>query len=106
MKVRIGLAGGGTIHNFHMLAYKGIPEIEVVAVCALPGDVKPFAEKWRIRNTFTEIEELCKDPDIDIVDIGLPPFLHSEAATLAAEEGKAILCEKPLARNGEEAEKW
>jgi predicted dehydrogenase len=102
-KIKIGLAGGGTIHDFHMYAYNRIPEVEVVAVCALPKDVKPFAEKWRISKTFTEIENLCKEPEIDVIDIGLPPFLHSKAVALAAEEHKAVLCEKPLARNAEEA---
>jgi len=103
-KVRIGLVGGGTIHNLHMLAYSRIPTAEVAAVCALPADVKPFAERWRIPKTFTEIEKICRDPDIDAIDIGLPPFLHSKAAVLAAEEEKGILCEKPLGRNGEEAD--
>jgi predicted dehydrogenase len=49
------------------------------------------------------IRKLCADPEIEVVDIGLPNFLHEEVAILAAENGKHVICEKPLARNSDEA---
>src|SRR5208283_5717368 len=47
---------------------------------------------------------LIADPEIDIIDIASPNDTHSEIAVTAAQAGKTILCEKPLARNLKEAQ--
>ena len=49
--------------------------------------------------------EAINDPETDVVVIGLPNHLHEEAARLAAEAGKAVLCTKPLARTAAEAKR-
>jgi predicted dehydrogenase len=49
-------------------------------------------------------EQLCKDPSVDAVIVALPNDLHLPAITLAAENHKDLICEKPLARNMKEAE--
>ncbi|MEU7411937.1 Gfo/Idh/MocA family oxidoreductase [Streptomyces sp. NPDC042638] len=46
---------------------------------------------------------MIEDPEIDVVDIATPNNLHAEIAIAAAEAGKHIICEKPLARGAEEA---
>ena len=53
----------------------------------------------------TSWEEVVRRPDVDAVDICTPADLHLPIATAAAAAGKAVLCEKPLARNQAEAEK-
>jgi len=68
--------------------------------------VRKFAEDWAVKKTYSGknfMEKLCSDPDVEVVDIGLPNFLHKDAALLAAENGKHVICEKPLARNIHEA---
>lgn len=47
--------------------------------------------------------EAIRDPEVDTVVIGLPNYLHKQAALLAAEAGKAVLCTKPLATSADEA---
>ncbi|MDP9494641.1 MAG: Gfo/Idh/MocA family oxidoreductase, partial [Actinomycetota bacterium] len=64
---------------------------------------KAFSERWGIREHTTSIEAAINHPDIDVVVIGLPNFLHEESIAIAADAGKAILCTKPLARDAAEA---
>jgi predicted dehydrogenase len=62
-----------------------------------------FAEENGVPKTSTDLEEAIAHPDTDVVVIGLPNQLHLQAVELCAQHGKAILCTKPLARNGREA---
>ncbi len=106
-KVNVGILGYGFVQSFHLPCYKEILEANVVAVGGRKKEtVEKFANKWRIKKTYSGedfIESLCADPEIEVVDIGLPNFLHKKAALLAAENGKHVICEKPLARSLDEA---
>ena len=64
-----------------------------------------FAKEWEIPRWSTDLAAAINDDETDVVVIGLPNHLHEEAVRLATEAGKAILCTKPLARNGEEAKR-
>jgi predicted dehydrogenase len=64
-----------------------------------------FASENGIPRWTTELEEAVADPDTDTVIVGVPNQLHEEAIELCARHGKAVLCTKPLARNGEEAKR-
>ena len=64
-----------------------------------------IAKKAGIKRAFKDYNDLLKDPRINAVVISLPTFLHAEAAIKAAEHGKHILVEKPLARNTIEAKR-
>jgi predicted dehydrogenase len=66
--------------------------------------VKKAAEKLGWENAQTDWRRVIDDSEIDVVDICTPNDTHCEIAIAAAEAGKAILCEKPLARNIDEAE--
>jgi predicted dehydrogenase len=106
---KVGVLGTGFVTGvFHMPCFKELGA-KVVAVGTRREDAgKAFAEKWGIRKVYhgeDAIERLCRDSDVEFVDIALPNYLHAEAAVLAAENGKAVACEKPLARSVEEAER-
>lgn len=60
---------------------------------------KNFAEKYGVCTTFTTLAELAKSPDIDAVYIASPNSLHFEQAKLMLENGKHVICEKPLSSN-------
>jgi predicted dehydrogenase len=107
--VNIGLLGTGFILNdFHLPALREVPGARVVAVAGRTGEkTDGFARKWGIKKRFHgdgAIERLCKDPDVDAVLVALPNDLHLPAITVAAENGKDIICEKPLGRNLTEAD--
>ena len=63
-----------------------------------------FAKKFSYKKTYDNARELVKDQEVDVVDLCTPPFAHSEIAIQAFESGKHVICEKPLARTGKEAQ--
>jgi predicted dehydrogenase len=107
-KARVGVLGTGFVQEaYHMPSFREIDVAEVVAVFGRnEATTSNFAKRWGISNSYygeEGLKAICKDPQIDIIDVGLPNFLHPEAITFAAENHKAIICEKPLGRNGKEA---
>jgi len=103
--LKIGLLGSGFVANFHMNGYSRLPNVKVVAVGSRSSALK-FASEWGIKTTFSGpdfIEKLCKDPEVDVIDVSLPNFLHLKAVQNASDNGKNIIVEKPLSRNSNEA---
>jgi len=75
------------------------------AVCARNKDrAQEFADNWGYESIETDWKALLARDDIDAVDICTPNNLHREISLAAAEAGKMILCEKPLAMNTAEGE--
>ncbi len=109
--LNIGLVGYGFMGRAHSNAYLSVNqffELEhkpvLKAVAARDGQkVKQFAHKWGYERATTDWRELIKAPDIEVIDIASPNDTHAEIAVAAAEAGKIVLCDKPLARNLTEA---
>jgi 1,5-anhydro-D-fructose reductase (1,5-anhydro-D-mannitol-forming) len=59
--------------------------------------------EYKIDRNFASREELCNSPDVDVVVITSPDAMHKDDLLLAVRNGKAVLCEKPLAMNATEA---
>ena len=70
-----------------------------------PGHAKAFAQKHGIPNHFTRLEDLLALKEVDMVVVGAPNHLHCEITCQAAEAGKHVVVEKPLAMNLEEADR-
>ncbi len=101
---KISMLGTGLIGRFYTMSLQRIPGCEVTIACSSSEDtVIPFTTEFGIPRWTTNIEEAICDPEIDTVVIGLPNHLHKQAAILAAESGKSVLCTKPLATNAREA---
>ena len=98
----IGLAGAGRFGAFCVEAFADLPGTRVVAVMdtdrSRAADVAPPGA--RVHDNY---EALIADPAVDIVHIGTPPFLHGPMARRAAEAGKHVFVEKPLATTIAEA---
>lgn len=112
-ELRIGLIGCGFMGRTHSNAYNRVknffPDLEyqpkLQAVCSRNEEkVKSFAEQWGYASYETDWKALIKRDDIDAVDICTPNNMHAEIAIAAAKAGKMVLCEKPIARNLEEAQ--
>jgi D-xylose 1-dehydrogenase (NADP+, D-xylono-1,5-lactone-forming) len=81
------------------------PRNRLEAVASRDGErAKRYASEWEIPRSFGSYEALLADPDIDAVYISLPNHLHKEWTVKAAQAGKHVLCEKPLALTPEEVD--
>ena len=109
-RLKVGVLGTGFINDaYHLPALKEVPEVEVVAVFGrIEATTTDFAKKWSINKCYygdNGLDAICKDQEIDAIDVGLPNYLHEDAVVRAVENHKAVICEKPLGRNGGEAKR-
>jgi predicted dehydrogenase len=106
-KLRIGIVGAGTVVKArHLPALKNIPDVEVVAICnSTYESSEKFCVEYAPESTpFGNWAELVADPEIDIIWIGTPPYLHATIAVSALEAGKHVFSQAQMAMNLSEAE--
>jgi predicted dehydrogenase len=112
-ELRIGLIGCGFMGRTHSNAYNRVPNFfpelaykpVLQAVCSRSENkVRAFAEQWGYKSIETDWKKMISRDDIDAIDICTPNDTHAEIAIAAAEAGKMVLTEKPLARNLSEAQ--
>jgi predicted dehydrogenase len=102
--VKIGLAGSGFVADFYMEGLRDVPGTEVVANYSRSRErADDFGRRHGVARQYTTIEDLCADNEVQLVVIALPNHLHLPAVRIASARRKAIVCTKPLARNGAEA---
>lgn len=108
-KVGIGLIGAGVIAKFHMQGYNSVFEnygdVEPRFVIVADPDMER-AEKLKVSYRFEKATDNWRDvienPQVELVLITAPNYLHAEIAIAAAKAGKHIMCEKPMSMNLEE----
>ena len=106
-KLSIGFIGAGSIvKTRHLPALKEIPEVEIAAVCnsSYESSEKFCQEHTPEATPYSNWAELVAHPEIDIVWIGTPPYLHATVAISALEAGKHVFCQARMAMNQAEAE--
>ncbi len=102
--VRIGLVGTG-IGRLHAEGIAKMPErAELAAVCGLDEKAEILGTLFGAGYWTNRYEDLLKDPGIDVIDLCVPHIDHLPMALAAAEAGKHLLIEKPLARTLAEAD--
>lgn len=102
-KLRIVLIGCSKIGHVHAKAIKSLNNAELTAVySASEKRAKEFAEKYNVEY-YTSYEEVLKNKNIDIVDIVNTNNLHAPFVVKAANVGKHVIVEKPLAISVSEA---
>ena len=106
-RLRLGLIGAGTIANSaHLPAIAHLhDEVELVAVADVRAEAaEQAAKQYGAPHWYDDYRQLLDRDDIDMVDICTPEFLHGEQVVAAANAGKHILCEKPMANSLEDAD--
>ncbi len=112
-QLNVGIIGYGFMGRTHSNAYRNVHsffsdvpyEPVLHTICGLEEkEAKAFADRWGFQSHTTDWHKVIDDKKIDIIDICVPNNYHAEIAIAAAKAGKMIICEKPLARTGKEAE--
>jgi predicted dehydrogenase len=94
------------VADLHATAARMVPDVEIAAVASpTPGKAGRFAHEHGIPHYFEDYRELLKLRDIQLVTLALPNHLHAQACLDAAAAGKHVVCEKPLCRTLEEADR-
>ena len=104
-RVRWGILGTGRIAAKFAAGLASLPEAELRAVGSRSHEsAGKFAAQNGAARAFGSYQELVDDAEVDVVYVASPHSYHLEHTLLALESGKAVLCEKPLAMNGGQAE--
>ena len=110
--IGVGMLGYAFMGKAHTNAYKKIPYMmypppaipELVAIAGRnESAVAEAARRYGYQKYYTDWREMVQDPAVQLFDNGGPNNLHAEPTIAAAEAGKHVFCEKPLARTAEEA---
>src|SRR5438552_12662267 len=102
-KVRVGIAGLGKAARMKLGIFKNAPRVEFTAGADIrPEERERFKRLYGIE-TFSSVEEMCKEGPIDAVWIFLPHHLHAHYTEVVADHGKHLLVEKPMAVTMNEA---
>ncbi|UPO90756.1 Gfo/Idh/MocA family oxidoreductase [Niallia sp. Man26] len=112
MDVRIGLVGAGWMGKSHTSSFvnalmlfgpeSGKPVFEIVSDVSDEA-ARAAVEKLGYARYTTDWNEVVTDPNVDVVDIATPNYLHYEIAKAALENGKHVYSEKPLTLSYEES---
>ena len=111
-EIGVGMLGYAFMGKAHSHAYKTIPHMmypppaipRLAAICGRSEDaVAEAARRYGYDRYYTDWQELLADDRVQLFDNGGPNDAHAEPCIAAAQAGKHILCEKPLARTAEEA---
>jgi predicted dehydrogenase len=103
-KLGLGIIGLGYVGSIHLRHSLKLANTNLVAVSDVSRKALGKARDAGVKKTFTNYQELLREPDIDAVIIALPTHFHLQCAIDSAEAKKHIFLEKPIARNVEEAE--
>jgi len=97
--LKIGLLGAGMIGNIHIDGFSSVNSkiARYTTVCDIDERKRnKCAQKHGLR-VFADVDEMIADPDIDVVDLCLPSYMHEEFAVKIACARKHVLIEKPIA---------
>ncbi|HWP32044.1 MAG TPA: Gfo/Idh/MocA family oxidoreductase [Fimbriimonadales bacterium] len=105
-KLGIGIIGSGGIAQACLMpAFAELSDrCRILAIAdPNPDNASKAAQKFEVPHVFSDFHELLRMQEIDAVCIATPNLFHKHAAVASFEAGKHVFCEKPMARNAEEA---
>lgn len=97
-RVTVGVIGAGRALELHDFGYKrsNIPVRLKTVMARRSEQINKAIERYGFEKGTTEIFDLLNDPEIDVIDICTPPYVHKEEIIQALHADKHVICEKPL----------
>ncbi len=97
-ELKIGIIGAKFAGSFHVECWQTVAGASIVAVADIDDKAREdFRARYQIPRGYDDYHKLLDDPQVEVVDICLPNFLHAEVAIAAMQAGKNVVCEKPFA---------
>ena len=100
--IGLGVIGMGGFGLFAVQQFLQVPNTKLVAIAGSKREEAITVAKRFGAEQLDSLEELVNHPDVDLIYIATPPFLHYGQSMLALNAGKHVICEKPLAMNPEQ----
>ena len=98
MTIGWAMIGTGRVHRWMAPAIKEAKDTQLVAVLSRDrARATAFAEDHGIERSYDSLDELLRDPEVDVVYVASPNAHHALQTIKAAEAGKHVFCEKPMA---------
>lgn len=103
--IGIGIIGTGFARSTQLPGFKACENARVVAIASGHREnAERAAREFEIEHVAGDWREVIERHDVDLISIVTPPVTHLEMTLAALDAGKAVLCEKPMAMNAEEAD--
>ena len=104
--IGVGIVGAGFARTTQIPGFRNCKGARVVALTSRHREhAQSVASEFGIEHVANDWKELVAREDVDLVSVVTPPATHMEITLAAIEQGKAVLCEKPMAMNVAEAKR-
>ena len=102
-ELKAAVIGAGFVGRAHVEALRRLSVPIAGVLGSTPGRTEEVRSLLRLPRAYASLAELASDPDVDVVHICTPNYLHHEQAASLLRAGKHVMCEKPLAMNVRES---
>jgi predicted dehydrogenase len=103
--IRVAIVGCGRISGLHQMGYRGREDAKIVAVCDTNKAIaKKKAREWGVEKVYNDYQQVLEDREVDLVELLTPHHLHCPMTVQAAQAGKHISVQKPMALSASEAD--
>jgi predicted dehydrogenase len=103
--IRVAIVGCGRISDLHQLGYRGRQDARIVALCDTNiTHAKKKAKEWGVDRVYSDYRQVLEDKEVDVVELLTPHHLHCPMTIQAAQAGKHISVQKPMALSAAEAD--
>jgi len=103
--IRVAIVGCGRISDLHQMGYRGREDAKIVSVCDTSKTrARKKAKEWGVEKVYTDYSQVLEDKEVDLVELLTPHHLHCSMTVQAAQAGKHISVQKPMALSAAEAD--
>src|SRR5579875_365820 len=96
-ELRVGVAGLGAVSSQILPCFKDLSGVRLVAAADVRPEARELFTKTYDLPAYDDVAKMCRSPELDVVWVATPNTVHCEHTIVAAENGKHVICEKPMA---------